>query len=236
MDRNEAIKIVKSHYPANKQMLNEALELLIPELKESEDEKTRKWLIAQLKIKIGDNATLNNMIYKAIAWLENIPYTIDHEKREGFHLGYKAGLEKQGKQKPADKVEPKFKVRYAGSEYNVFETKDIDGVTFYGIEDEPNHIDYVKADNCEIISGYGIKDSGLSIPTKPVMFSGKNPKRMISAEAKEALYDKPACAWSEKDENVLEDIKEAIINYWGGDTQDIILDWLKSLKERMKGE
>lgn len=34
-----------------------------------------------------------------IAWLENIPYTIDHEKREGFHLGYKAALEKQGKQK-----------------------------------------------------------------------------------------------------------------------------------------
>ena len=41
-----------------------------PELKESEDEKIRKWLIAQLKIKIGDNDTLNNMIYKAIAWLE----------------------------------------------------------------------------------------------------------------------------------------------------------------------
>ena len=70
MDRNEAIKVVKSHYPANKQMLNEALEFLIPELKEPEDEKIRKWLIAQLKIKISDNATLNNMIYKAIAWLE----------------------------------------------------------------------------------------------------------------------------------------------------------------------
>ena len=45
MNREEAIKIVKSHYPANKQMLNEALEFLIPELKESEDEKMRKELI-----------------------------------------------------------------------------------------------------------------------------------------------------------------------------------------------
>ena len=72
-----------------------------------------------------------------LAWLENIPYTIDHEKREGFHLGYKAALEKQGTsytksdvddaylkgisdakhelekqggEKPADKAEPKFKV------------------------------------------------------------------------------------------------------------------------------
>ena len=36
--------------------------------------------------------------------------------------------------------------------------------------------------------------------------------------------------WSKEDENVLEDIEEAIINYWHGDTQDILLDWLKSLK------
>ena len=35
-----------------------------------DDEKIRKLLIAQLQIKIGDNATLNNMIYKAIAWLK----------------------------------------------------------------------------------------------------------------------------------------------------------------------
>lgn len=48
MNREEAIKIVKSHYPANKQMLNEALEFLIPELKESEDEKIRKDLITFL--------------------------------------------------------------------------------------------------------------------------------------------------------------------------------------------
>ena len=39
--------------------------------------------------------------------------------------------------------------------------------------------------------------------------------------------------WSEEDKKVLEDIEEAVINYWGGDTQDIILDWLKSLKGRV---
>ncbi len=54
-------------------------------------------------------------------------------------------------------------------------------------------------------------------------------QRMISAEAKEALYDKPA--WSEEDEKILEDIEEAIIYYWHGDTQDNLLDWLKSIKE-----
>lgn len=48
------------------------------------------------------------------------------------------------------------------------------------------------------------------------------------AHAKEEMN-----VWSEDDENVLEDIEEAIINYWHGDTQNILLDWLKSLKERL---
>lgn len=77
--------------------------------------------------------------------------------------------------KPIDKVEPKFKVKYAGNEYNVLEVKDIAGVTFYGIEDEPNHIDYVKAENCERVDGYNIKESGSLYPTKSAMFSKQNP-------------------------------------------------------------
>ena len=67
------------------------------------------------------------------------------------HTDWIAWLEKQG-QKPVYKVEPKFKVKYAGSEYNVLNVKDIAGVTYYGIEDEPNHIDYVLPNNCEIVS------------------------------------------------------------------------------------
>ncbi len=60
-----------------------------PELKESEDERVRKWII------------------------ENIQETLDID---GFFEGQKimaknaiAWLEKQGEQKPTDKVEPKFK-------------------------------------------------------------------------------------------------------------------------------
>lgn len=72
MDRNEAIKVVKSHYPANKQMLNEALEFLIPELAESEDERIRKELIKHLKegaegyIPAGNNDDYQRWL----AWLE----------------------------------------------------------------------------------------------------------------------------------------------------------------------
>ena len=68
----EALEKAKALYGSSEPMsgCHVILETLFPELKESEDEKIRKWLIAQLKIKKGDNATLNNMIDKAIAWLE----------------------------------------------------------------------------------------------------------------------------------------------------------------------
>ena len=46
-------------------------EQIFPELRESEDEKIRKWLISQLKIKSDDtNSDLNITIDKAISWLE----------------------------------------------------------------------------------------------------------------------------------------------------------------------
>ncbi len=59
----------------------------------------------------------------------------------------------------------------------------------------------------------------------------KKSQRMISAEAKEAMYDKPA--WSEENELVIKDIEEAITNYWHGQSQEYLLDRLKSLKQRI---
>ena len=47
------------------------LQGIFPELKESEDEKIRKWLISQLKIKSDDtDSDLSIMIDKSITWLE----------------------------------------------------------------------------------------------------------------------------------------------------------------------
>lgn len=126
---------------------------------------------------------------------------------------------KQGKNH-ADKAEPKFKVKYAGSEYNVFEIKDIAGVTFYGIEDEPNHIDYVKAENCEIISGYAIKENGSPYPTKPAVFSEQKP------------------TWSEEDEDRAKDtiyfLDTAKKHYASTVELDACIDWLKSIKDRVQ--
>ena len=108
---------------------------LFPELKESEDEEVRKEIM-QLIQGMHDADPRKE---RWLAWLE----------KQNLIMAKSPQL---GEQKPADKVEPKFKVKYAGGEYNVLEIKRIAGVTYYGIEDEPNHIDYVLPDNCEIVS------------------------------------------------------------------------------------
>ena len=152
---------------SNGMILKKWLWDIFPELKESEGERIRKEIIEYIK-----TGTYHK---NWIAWLEKqVPVHLSHDDEimirqltEYFTTGkglqntndtvvewladVKRKLEKQGEQKP-DKIEPKFKVKYANSEYNVLEIKEIAGVTYYGIEDEPNHIDYVLPDNCEIVS------------------------------------------------------------------------------------
>ena len=180
------------------------LERLFPELQESEDERIRKSQLDYWR-SVGGKEWHGVPVQETIAWLEKqTPVKFNDEKDEkirkellesfkyqqresrtdkewlnGIKLSEVVSwLEKQGEQKTTAKVE-KFKVKYAGYEYNVLEIKDIAGVTFYGIEDEPNHIDYVKAENCKIIGSYTIKENGFSYPTKSAMFSEQKPTREI---------------------------------------------------------
>ena len=67
----------------------------------------------------------------------------------------------------------------------------------------------------------------------------QKPQRMVSAEAKEALYDKPA--WSEEDEHRINRISDFIWKNRKGDTDEIYqqeqdANWLKSIKQRIEGE
>ena len=232
---------VKDFFEGKQKMysdVKQTLEYLFPELAESEDERIRKDIISYLQHESQVKRFIGDIEYdKWVAWLEKqgeqkpawseeditnyskvlfclqtLTFPTDNERKELI-----TWLKKQCEQKPTDKVEPKFKVKYAGSEYNVLEVKDIAGVTYYGIEDEPNHIDYVKADNCEIISdGYGIKENGSPYPTKPAVFSEQK------------------TAWSEEDEEIL----ITIFSYFKVDLEctdeDDIVKWLKSLKNRVQ--
>lgn len=87
MNREEAIKIVKRHYPANKQMLNGALEFLIPELKVSEDERIREVLVDYFKRYKGQEERGGSTMFCGIPTDDIITW-----------------FEKQGEQKPTDKI------------------------------------------------------------------------------------------------------------------------------------
>jgi hypothetical protein len=171
------------------------VEYIFPELKESEDEKIRKELCKAIWTYIP-----NEEAHEYIIWLEKQgeqkpqgKSALEAVKEEKVDNANKVEPKDYSSIDPhffktTDKIEPKFKVKYAGSEYNVFETKDIAGVTFYGIEDEPNHIDYVQAENCEIIDGYGIKKNGCSFPTKPIMFSEQKPADKVKPKFHEGEW------------------------------------------------
>lgn len=87
---DEAIKAAKSLCKITTSLpMKEYMESIFPELKENEDERIKKWLIALIKSnEYGSISSAGKMPcpkQKVLAWLE-----------------------KQGEQKPADKVEPKF--------------------------------------------------------------------------------------------------------------------------------
>lgn len=89
MDRLKAIEVVKSHYPTNKQMLNEALETLFPELNENEDEKIRKAIVAFFECQ-DDNTTYSFVPKQSIlAWLEK--QGEKKEKSTDVELRFKVG-------------------------------------------------------------------------------------------------------------------------------------------------
>lgn len=68
MDKEEAIKIVKKHYPANEQLLNEALEFIIPELKKKTDEEMLQKLITIVHLYYGEGVDAERD--ECLEWLE----------------------------------------------------------------------------------------------------------------------------------------------------------------------
>lgn len=152
---------------------------------------------------------------------KNIIYPATKEQRDVlFAKMREAGYEWDADKKEPKKIEPKFKVKYAGSEYNVLEIKESAGVIYYGIEDEPNHIDYVLPDNCEIISPirYGMKDKGNPYPTKSAIFSEQN------------------SAWRDDDDAYKSFAISAVEDYYDAKNpiRKSIVDWLESLKDRVQ--
>lgn len=95
MDRNEAIDIVRKNLPYGRHQLSEALETLIPELKESEDNRIRKQILDCFRTMKQQGC-----------------FPSKHKKQYDSWITW---IEKQGSQNLADsektcKDEPKFKI------------------------------------------------------------------------------------------------------------------------------
>lgn len=122
MDRKEAIEIVRDNWPEGRVLLKEALEVLIPELRESEDKRIRERLIKGMKYLSEESSFFRDIPKdKVIAWLEKQGKIAEHYEDkldactcDSFDKGYRAVIENLDKQNPGlgedgDKTETKFK-------------------------------------------------------------------------------------------------------------------------------
>lgn len=67
----------------------------------------------------------------------------------------------------------------------------------------------------------------------PIYTSDERECNKILVWLKKQGEHKPA--WNVEDELVVKDAAEAVTNYWYGQSQEDLLDWLKSLKQRIGG-
>ena len=290
------------------------LEKMFPELKESEDERIKKEIISfiqddidEINLKVSgdyddrdeDDIAHQNWCKKAISWLENISYTIDREKREGFHLGYKAALEKQGEKSLTVDIEsmieayeqrlinqgngvknsPIVNMCVAAFKHGVENTLDelylkqgevvdinpsefdlrlnqllmqfeslpkeelASSLSFYlnVVQNNGTYNEEKQAEQKPTIEMKSAEESlGIDSETynkivDECIYSEQKSQRMVSAEANEAMYDKPACAWSEEDESWFKELELMVLSF-SNDVSYLkkFFDWLKSLKDRIQ--
>ena len=105
MTREEAIKIIKEF--VNDTCLHlvdqEALETLIPELKESDDERIRKWIKKEIEYKYVVEGIVNSkQADEALGWLEKQKHLYETTKDRFYREGFEEGqlYEKQKDQEP----------------------------------------------------------------------------------------------------------------------------------------
>lgn len=101
MNRNEAIKLVREYYPSSGKDLNEALETLIPELKENEDEMIRKAIIRHFQVGTEYTSFSGFSKDKILAWLEKQDKKNEHMK----HPDMVANLKEYLANTPKEQIE-----------------------------------------------------------------------------------------------------------------------------------
>lgn len=222
MTQEKKLQLAQALYndPSTTKEEKSLLEKLFPALSIPEDERIRKEIVKYIEIQqriIKDEGHIQeaNDIEKWLVWLE-----------------------KQGEQKPVDNIEPKFKIG------DTIVEKDLDECgrgTIVNIKDGKYIFDSG--------SYIWIKEQGLwqLVKQKPVdnQFTPEQ-ANILDKHIDKFLEQKPT--WSKEDEIYLQDVVEWVTNYIDDeDCGDMTYDehkafymarinWLKSLKERVKGE
>jgi hypothetical protein len=195
MKQEEKIEEAKRLYQTANADQRYVLESLFPELKESEEEKMWKLIKKYAHYNISDTA------------LE-----VDHITREQLE----SWLEKQGKQKPADKVEPKF---HDGDWVVISTTKGDRVVQIASVEyfTKDGHPSYITTEGRWFGKG-----------TKARLLTDKDVEIATIPESK-AIVNKIE-SWSKEDEEELEIAIETL--HKAG--QYSSANWLKSFKDRVQ--
>jgi len=205
----EALGWMQSLYEGLHGATKDDAEHYFPELKESEDERIRKALLELVHDTTGDGLWIDYNVHKeeALAWLEKQ----GTPKKVSIWKHWKDGIAGNGEGKPIYLVKNGYTYSLSsclGYECDYIELSELDKLM---LEKQGEQILANSAKTC--------KDE-------------QKPQRMISAEAKEVLYDKPA--WSEEDECYMAECINAIATKdgWSFEEKRKTKHWLKSLKYR----
>ena len=211
-------KLIKDLYPFMSDYCKEKTEGMIPELKESEDERIRKVLVDFFKDYIKNTSMyLENVdVHAILAWLEKQSEFIDEEKvligaRKGVAVSIMNFLDRNTLGMCLSNMECKdLEDAVVNSDwskvYNYMKKK-------LEKQGEQKSIDYtVELEKCK---------------NNPLYFYDKYVK----------IKQKPT-EWSEEDEQQMKSCLDFLDNISCGDDSELndCRNWLKSLEQRMKGE
>jgi len=216
MTKETAMKILKELHDNSLFSNRIALETLIPELADSNDERIRKCLIDFFEDWHENKSHCWGIAVTAIlAWLEKQGESYTKKDVDDAYLkgicDAKHELEKQGEQKPVDKVEPFDK--YEG--LTDFE-RTLADICIGWIGEELGWKQYIK-DSADVLLKIAIKKFN---------------------SIQDAPFEQKSAAWSDEDEKMANDLIEGFQSqvkvYNLVHTSKEIADWLKSLKNRVQ--
>lgn len=256
---DEALERYKAKQEYESQKVHEFIEYLFPELKESEDEKIRKALVELIStyLRGNENGKIHNVYAKDIlAWLEK---QADHAKfRESIQIGDKVTRNQDGVLVNLSQLKRMAKPAENKGKHNM----GISEATKQELEDNLNKaLEKETPESCnEFLEKQGEKKSYASETMNEKRDFDSGFTRMMEKEQKSADkvepnlltierakemspfmksgFENESATWSEDDEKILNLIIARLHSHPNVEAEEYGKDyhWLKSLKDRIKGE